>query len=153
MGTCLCLFICLTQCEEIWHMLRNMSRLSEIQTKDQCRDHVQIKTSLNGEKQDPDQGPVYRDHVQIKTSLNGEKLNPDQGPMYRRLYTTVQFSTLESSRVNFSRVKYTTVQFSTVESSRVNLRQGPTWPIASENAESQIQIKYYKKQTFMKSHM
>ena len=29
----------------------------------------------------------------------------------------------------------------------------PTWPKARENAERQIQINYYKNQTFIKSHM
>ena len=30
---------------------------------------------------------------------------------------------------------------------------GPTWPTARENVERQIQIKYYKNLTFIKSHV
>ena len=32
-------------------------------------------------------------------------------------------------------------------------RNRPTWPKARENAERQIQINYYKIQTFIKSHV
>ena len=43
------------------------------------------------------------------------------------------------------------IQF--VNLSWIGARKCPTWPIARENAERQIQIKYSKIQTFIKSHM